>query len=124
MAETSKLVKVQANFCKKSDLLFVEKNLVTSGGAEDIYGCADTLISKESPYVYISNFSRKPVTISAGQAISQGQDPLTWLDKEGQFMRIERDSIDAHTNLLRSIVNSEDKRFNKNPFAQTARTEI
>ena len=40
--ESTKLVRVQANFAKNSELLFIEKNLATSGGPEEIYGCSDT----------------------------------------------------------------------------------
>lgn len=122
--ETTKLVRVQANFAENSDILFVEKELITSGGAEDVYGCADTLLSRKSPFVYVSNFSRKPITISAGQAISQGHNPSTWLDRKGQFTESELNSIDVHANLLRSIVDLEGKRLEKNPFARTAKSEV
>ena len=63
--ESTKLVKVWANFINNSEFLFVEKELATIGSPEDIYGCSDTLVSKESPFMYVSNFSRKPITIPA-----------------------------------------------------------
>ena len=83
--ESTRLIEVRANFDQDSSHLFIEKRLTTNGGPEDIYGCADALITKDAPFVYISNFSQKPVTITAGQVISQGYDPSTWLDNEDKF---------------------------------------
>ena len=48
-----------------------------SGGPDNIYSCGDTLVSKQSPFIYVSNFSKKPITIPMGQVISQGQNPWT-----------------------------------------------
>ena len=122
--ESTRLVKVQANFANNSDHLFVEKQLATSGGPEDMYGCADTLITKKSPFVYLSNFSKKPITISAGQAISRGRNPSTWLDKMSQFTDKEMESINAHANFLQGVINSERTSTERNPFAQTMRSEV
>ena len=122
--ESTKLVRVQANFAKNSELLFIEKNLATSGGPEEIYGCGDTLVSKESPFIYVSNFSRKPITIPAGQVLSQGWDPSSWLDKESQFSEEDHAAINAHANLLRSIISLEECVIGKDPFAQTAKSEV
>ena len=98
--ETTKLIRVQANFAKDSELLLLEKSLATSGGPEDVFGCGDTQVSKGSPFVYVSNFSRKPISITMGQAISQGQNPQTWLDKGDQFSEKDHNTINAHANLL------------------------
>ena len=98
--ESTKLVKIQANFANSSEHLFVEKRLATSGGPEDIHGCADTLIAKDSPFMYVSNFSKKAVTIPAGQILSQGYNPSTWLDKKDQFTEKELEDINAHANLV------------------------
>ena len=91
---------VQGNFIKDFNLLIVEKISAMNGGPKDIYGCTSTLIEKESPFLYISNFSQKPITITAGQAISQGQDPAVWLDKESQFTKSKQDNINVHANVL------------------------
>ena len=122
--ESVKLVKVHANFATNSDYLFVEKKLATNGSAEDVYGCADMLITKKAPYVYVSNFSKKPVNITAGQTISQGYNPSIALDKEGQFTHSQREGIIAHANLLQSIINSEKTSTSKNPFVQTVKCEV
>ena len=124
MPESTKLIRVQANFVGERNRLIVEKRLATNGGPEDVYGCADTLISKDSPYVYVSNFSRKPVNISAGQVISQGHSPSVWLDEEGRFTVKQLEGIKAHANLLRSIINTEGTSLDKNPFVQTAKCEV
>ena len=85
--ESTKLVRIQANFAENSNSLFVEKMLATSNGPEDLYGCADTLVSKESPFIYVSNFSKKAVAIPVGQVVGIGHNPSAWLDKEGEFTK-------------------------------------
>ena len=122
--KSTKLVKVWANFTENTDHLFVEKRLATSGRPEEIYGCTHTLISKESPFVYVSNFSKKSVTIPAGQILSQGHDPSTWLNKEDHFMQVQWEGILAHANILQSIINLEGSSADKNPFAQMVESEI
>ena len=96
-------MRVQANFAKNSELLFIEKNLAMSGGPEDVYGCSDTLVSKESPFIYVSNFSRKPITIPAGQILSQGWNPSNWLDKERHFSKKEHITINMHADTDENI---------------------
>ena len=122
--ESVRLVKVRANFATNSNQLFVEKKLTTNGNPEDIYGCADTLITEEAPYVYISNFSKKSVNLTAGQTISQGYDPSLVLNKESEYTTNQREDINAHANILRSIINSEGTSIEKNPFAQTVKSEV
>ena len=111
---STRLVKIQANFVSNSDMIFVEKKLVTNGDPEDIYGCADTLITKESPFIYVTNFSKKPINISVGQVVAVGHDPSAWLDKESQYTKKEIDVINTHANLLRSIINSGGTSIDKN----------
>lgn len=123
-AESTKLVPVLANFGTNCNCLFVERKLATNGGPEDVYGCADSLITKESPFLFVSNFSQKPVIISTGQVLSLGHDPSTWLDKESQLTIKEQESIHAHANILRSVINLEGMSSDKNPFAQTTRSEV
>ena len=122
--ESTKLVRVQASFKEDSDTLIVEKKLATNGGPEDIYGCADTMITGRSPFIYVSNFSKKPVVISAGHIVSQGYSPTTWLDKKEKFTNKQLEGMDAHANLLRGIINTEGMSLDKNPFARTARSEV
>ena len=122
--ESMRLVKVQANFGKGEGHLLMEKKLMTTGEPESVYGCANMLISKKSSYVYVSNFSEKPINISVGQSVSQGHDPLTWLDKEDQFTKKEVDVISTHTNLLQMIINSGRTSVNKNPFTKMTRSEV
>lgn len=56
--KSTKLVKVWANFVNNSEFIFIEKELAMIGSQEDIYGCSDTLVSKESPFLYVSKSQR------------------------------------------------------------------
>ena len=122
--ESTKLIKVQANFTQNSNHLFIEKRLATNSRPENIYGCADTLVAKESLFVYVSNFSQRPIIITAGQVISQGHDPSDWLNSENQLMKEQWGGVHAHTNLLQSIINSGETSVGKNPFAQMVQSEV
>ena len=122
--ESTRLVRVHGNFSDNSDVLFVEKRLETKDGLEGVHGCADTLIDKKSPFVYVSNFSKKPISISAGQVISRGYDPSTWLNKDSEFNETQRNAIRAHANLIRSIINSGRTSMENNPFVQTVKSEV
>ena len=53
-----------------------------------------------------------------------GHDPSAWLDKESQYAKKEIDIINTHANLLRSIINSGGTSIDKNPFTQTAKSEV
>ena len=122
--KSTKLVKVRAKFIENSKHLLVEKKLATNSGPEDIYGCTDTLISKEAPFVFISNFSKKSVTVPAGQILSQGHNHLTWLNKGNQFTLDQWEGICAHANVLQSVINLEGISTDKNLFVQTAQSEV
>lgn len=75
--------------------------------------------------MYVVNFSQKPINITTGQIISQSHDPSPWLNSGDQFMKEQwKKGIHAHANLLRSIINSGETSFNKNPFVQTAQSEV
>jgi hypothetical protein len=74
-AKTSKLVKVSAHFPDKCEQLLVEKNLNSNGNVDDVYGSADTFISKERPAIHIANFSDFPVIISEGQMVGTAHNP-------------------------------------------------
>jgi hypothetical protein len=64
--ETSIAVPVDVEFPRGVNTLFVERKFMNNGNEDDIYGAADTLISRENPKVHVANFSKKPVIIAPG----------------------------------------------------------
>jgi len=77
---TSKLVSVEAHLPMQSENIFVEKMLLCSGNADNIYGSPDSMISTDQPYLHVSNFSSLPVTIVTGQVLGHTRNPRNWLD--------------------------------------------
>ncbi|KAF7310112.1 TY3B-TY3B protein [Mycena indigotica] len=101
--ESSVAVRVHAYFRQGQDVLFVERQLRTNGNADDLYGAADSLISSENPILHVANFSKAPVTISAGQILGVARNPSGWLDRMNQYSSEQQEQIHAHANLVRSL---------------------
>ncbi|KAF7357249.1 TY3B-TY3B protein [Mycena sanguinolenta] len=83
--KTSKLVSVETHFPKDCEQLIVERHLKSCGNVEDIYGSADTFITKEKPALHIANFSDSPVIISEGEIVGTTHNPRSWLDKASKM---------------------------------------
>ncbi|KAJ7799169.1 hypothetical protein B0H14DRAFT_3491884 [Mycena olivaceomarginata] len=104
LPKTSKLVKVATYFPKDCEQLLVEKHMKSCGNSDDIYGSADTFISKPNPALHIVNFSDFPVIISEGQVLGTAHNPRTWLDKASKMSATRRKQAEAHANFIRKLV--------------------
>ncbi|THU85675.1 hypothetical protein K435DRAFT_685114, partial [Dendrothele bispora CBS 962.96] len=102
--ESSRLIKVQAHFPVNYDSLFVERCLRHNSNQDDIYGAADTLISREKPVLHVSNFSKRPVIIDNGELLGKSHDPRSWLDKSHQLSPQDRTRAEAHASLIRHLM--------------------
>jgi hypothetical protein len=103
-AKTSRLVKVETHFPKDCEQLLVEKYLKSCGNIDDVYGHADTFISKDNSALHISNFSDFPVIISEGQVLGTAHNPRNWLDKASKMSPARRARAEAHANFIRQLV--------------------
>ncbi|KAF7341208.1 TY3B-TY3B protein [Mycena venus] len=106
-AKTSKLVKVSTHFPKDCEQLIVERLLKSCGNVDDIYGSADTFISKDKPALHIANFSDFPVIVSEGQVVGTAHNPRTWLDKASKMSPIQKQRAEAHANFIRQLVETQ-----------------
>lgn len=104
-AETSKWIPVTANVPAKAEAIFAEKVMTTNREIEDVYGPADSIISKRNPGLHVANFSKLPVTISSGQELARAQQLETWLDKIERYSNEERGRINTYANLLHRLAN-------------------
>jgi hypothetical protein len=102
--ETSKVIPVKAFFPGNTDTLFVEQHLGSLNNADDVFGSADSFITKDNLFLHIVNFSKSPVVISEGQLMGTSRNPNTWLDKEKTFSTVERAKIDTHCSLIKSLM--------------------
>jgi hypothetical protein len=104
--ESSKIVPVTLNFPKNSDTAYIEKIFLSNRGEEDIYAAADSLISRDNPRIHISNFSKFPVHVQAGQSIGRTHNPHTWLDNPSKISDEQLRAVTAHSLLVKSVANN------------------
>lgn len=95
-------VPVTANFTGNDSYLFVERLFNVNKNPDDVYGAPDSLISLESPYLHVSNFSSQPIKIFPGQALGIAHSPRNWLDSPSQDMEV-RQAQEAHAQLIRTM---------------------
>ena len=84
--------------------LLVERRLLSSKQIGSIFGAPDTMIDLDNPVLHISNFSENKVVISKGQILGQGRNPKNWLDKSERYDDKDLSKIQAHANLLKTLV--------------------
>ena len=102
--ETSTLIPVLANFPARVDLLYVVKVFSTHWNENEIYAPPDSLMSRNSPKIHVSNFSTSPVVISVGQVLGIGRNPGTWLGGMEKFSLEQQQAINDHGGLIQALV--------------------
>ncbi|THU95720.1 hypothetical protein K435DRAFT_590439, partial [Dendrothele bispora CBS 962.96] len=70
---------------------------------DDVYGAADTLISRDNPVLHVANFSSRPVVVSIGDILGKAHNPHSWLDKPRKFSSVDQRRIELHANLIRKL---------------------
>ncbi|KIM38566.1 hypothetical protein M413DRAFT_75964, partial [Hebeloma cylindrosporum] len=73
----------------------------------ELYGTPDSLISVQSPKIYVSNFSNMPITIRAGEILGEGCDPRTYLDSETSITKEELQLREIYIASIRRIVETQ-----------------
>ncbi len=66
---------IHAHFGKLGTALYVERRLLFVNSPDQIFGAPDTIISEEDPYLHVSNFTDKFVTIAKGQYLVPDETP-------------------------------------------------
>ncbi|THU80969.1 hypothetical protein K435DRAFT_607750, partial [Dendrothele bispora CBS 962.96] len=74
---------------------------------DDVYGAADTLISRTAPMLHVANFSQRPIVINAGEVLGKSHNPDTWLDKSHRLSRAQQDQAHQHAQLVRTLLETE-----------------
>jgi len=124
---TSKLTPVDAYFPNCSETLFVERRLLSLGNAENMYGSLDSMISVDQPYLHVSNFSDRPITVAAGQILGTARNPCNWLDQGNKVSENTTNQRRAHANLIHQLSESLPLRDSSGMIASNviqSRTEI
>ena len=121
--ESSKLIPVRTNFNGTTPDLLVERSFISNGNSEELFGTADTLISRNDSRIFVSNFSKKPVSISAGQVLGSIKNPSSWLDKKAQLSESQKQDAEKRTQLIRTLVQSQSTAF-KLPVTDKSSTQM
>lgn len=119
-AETSKWVPVTANFPAGANAIFAEKLMTTNREIEDVYGPADSIVSKETPGLHVANFSKLPITISSGQALARAHHLESWLDKPERYSVEDKERLRNFASLINKL---EDATSNKDCTTRTRKNE-
>lgn len=77
--ETTKIIAVELDF--KGDSMYIERYLTNKESLQIVYGCPEMLIDYRNPRIYITNFSKVPVTIYKGEIVSYASLPEETLNK-------------------------------------------
>ena len=103
---TSKLIPVEVHLMTQSENIFVEKMLLCSGNADNIFGSPDSMISTDHPYLHVSNFSSLPVTVATGQVLGHARNPRNWLDRRTTLSETTLAQAVTHANFIRHLSES------------------
>lgn len=100
---TSKAIAVKAFFPRNVESLFVERKIESAGNPDNVFGSADSLISRSKPFLHVANFTLTPIIVSEGQLMGTSRNPDTWLDKKRNFNSQQYSAIERHSHLIRTL---------------------
>ncbi|THU76649.1 hypothetical protein K435DRAFT_607767, partial [Dendrothele bispora CBS 962.96] len=78
-----------------------------SANPDDVYGAADTLISKASPVLHTANFSKRPIVVNVGEVLGKCHNPDSWLDKSHRLSCSQQDQVLKHAQLVRTLLEAD-----------------
>ncbi|KAK1215716.1 hypothetical protein PQX77_021659 [Marasmius sp. AFHP31] len=103
-AESCKKVQVEARFPEGINYLYIERHIQMVQNEDQVHGSPDSLIMRADPCLLVSNFSRFPVVIAAGQSLGTSHNPATWLDKAHRMRPEDLKRAKMHVTLIQSLV--------------------
>lgn len=98
-----KKVIVDPSIFDKYPTVYSERLFNTNSDPYDIYAAPDSIITRNTPFLHISNFSTRPVTISKGQPIAKLKDPYDFLDDSAISLSTQA-KYERHAYVIRAIV--------------------
>ena len=94
---------MNVRFPKDTNVVYIEKELHSSGNDESFYGALDSFITKEHPFLHVSNVSDRLVKVSRGQVLGYALNPDIWLDKASRYTPEQNARMHAHGALIRDL---------------------
>jgi hypothetical protein len=100
---TNQLIQIEALFPEDRNDFVVERGAFCNSTPHELYAVPESLISRESPFLWISNFSSLPITISRGQIIGRLQDPRSIYSTAAQLSSNQRFQLSSYASLIQNF---------------------
>lgn len=113
----SRRIPITVHFPTDVNSVYVEKLLESPKNNEEFYGPPDSLISRQDPFLHISNFTSKPVCIEKGQTLGYSRN---YQDHPKQILN----RISAHAQLVRRLAELEGKNALNTATVQSRPVEL
>jgi hypothetical protein len=101
--ESCAKVMIKTEVFEKRPTILATKLFNYRKNEEECFAAPDSLITKDTPYLYITNFSKDPIVIQKGEAIAYNKDPRKYLDKKDKLKGRKLQEHEAKVNLIRSL---------------------
>ncbi|RXW11656.1 hypothetical protein EST38_g14198, partial [Candolleomyces aberdarensis] len=101
--ETTKLVHIDSSFPSESNSYIIERSAFTNSTPEEMYTIPETLISRDKPFVWVTNFAKLPITINSGQLLGHLSDPRLVYTSTNQVSREESQQLHNYARLIRKL---------------------
>ena len=108
-AETVKKVLVSSANLQDAEHHYAECLLNFHHEVEDCYGPPDSIITRKDPYLAVTNFSKRAITIPAGQALAIKRNPSTWLQRKDKASPTTKEDMSRRSLLIKSLAKSLSK---------------
>jgi hypothetical protein len=102
-AETSKRIPVDPKIFREREIIYAERLFTVHRNADEFFAAPDSIISREYPFLHVSNFSKEIITIDKGQPIGRAFDPSTFLDSRDSLNEETKEKYHAHAAAIKAI---------------------
>ena len=125
---SAKLIPVCVNFNHPTSTLLVERSFISNGNPDKLYGSADTIIDRNDSRIFVSNFSKNPITVPAGQVLGIARNPSSWLDHENQFSELQKRDAESRARLVQTLIEGQpivhEPYIQSNPSVRTSKCQL
>jgi hypothetical protein len=104
--ESVKKVHVSTLNLEDGHIYYAERLLNFHHDVEDCYGPPDSLITSQEPYLAVTNFSRRPLTIPMGQALAIKRNPSKWLKNKSSVTPKFEQEAETRSCLIKALAKS------------------
>jgi hypothetical protein len=101
--ETVKKVRVSTANLEEDKDYYAERLLNFHREVEDCYGPPDSIISSKDPFLAVTNFSKRKLTIHIGQPLAVKRNPSTWLRSKKNISTTLKRDMDRRSCLIKAL---------------------